>query len=323
MRRDDEVLLAEPHPQEVGIENHLPEGRGRQALSKALGALSGVTTAEHGHLAFVPAAELGKPPTPGVWRVGFGAAPASLTAPGEPRDFIGPFVPEKRDPLMEGVTLAGVVWTGAAPLAAGLRPLVSAGDQPLIVLLGPRPESGVLFNLDLERTNLVRAPDWPILISNLVETRRQNLPGPERWNYRIGELVRVRLGRDPKGPLHYRSGGIDRPLPAGRTVEFIAPSPGGLLQVKEGGEVLFELGVNFLDEAETNLRTKSTGEIGKFDNASKGLHSETGPASDPLFWTLLVIGVLAILMNWYVLAPRDSGTRIGNVRSQNAGAADG
>ena len=304
LQRDNEVTLIEPRPQEIGVENHLPEGRGRQALSKALASLSGVTLAEHGHLAFIPASELDRPAAPGVWRVGFGRAPATLIAPGEARDFIGPFVPEKRDPLMEGITLAGVVWTGASPLAAGVHPLVSAGDQPLIALLGQRPESGVLFNLDLDRTNLVRAPDWPILISNLVEVRRQSLPGPDRWNYRIGEWVRVRLGRDPKGPLRFRSAGIERTLPAGRSVEFAAPSPGGLLQILEGDAVLFELGVNFLDEEESNLRTKITSETGKLENASQGLRSENGPSSDPLFWVLVVIGGLAIILNWYLLSPR-------------------
>jgi len=304
LQRDNNVTLIEPRPQEIGVENHLPDGRGRQALSKALGALSGVTSAEHGHLAFVPASELDRPASPGVWRVGFGRPPATLVSPGDPKDFVGPFVPEKRDPLMDGITLAGVVWTGASPLVPGGHPLISAGDQPLIVLLGQRPESGILFNLDLDRTNLVRAPDWPILISNLVEVRRQSLPGPDRWNYRIGEWVRVRLGRDPKGPLRFRVGGIERTLPAGRSVEFVAPSPGGLLQVMEGDAVLYELGVNFLDEDETNLRSKSTSETGKLENASQGLRTENGPASDPLFWVLVVMGGLAIVSNWYWLTPR-------------------
>jgi hypothetical protein len=71
----------------------------------------------------------------------------------------------------------------------------------------------------------------------------------------------------------------------------------------DGDDVLFELGVNFLDEDETNLRAKSTSEIGKFDNASRGLRSENGPASDPLFWVLVVIGGLAIILNWFWLSP--------------------
>ena len=53
--------------------------------------------------------------------------------------------------------------------------------------------------------------------------------------------------------------------------------------------MLFELGVNFLDESETNLRNQSTADAGAFADAA-GLRAESGPASDPLFWVLLAIG---------------------------------
>lgn len=310
LARDNSVMLAEPRPQVVSVENRLGEGRGRQALLKALGALSGITQGGMGHLAFSDAAELERAPSPGEWRVGFGRAQSGLLAPGEPKDFVGPFVLEKRHPLLLGVTLGGVVWAGASPLAAGaVRPLVSAGDQVLVGMSASAAapsEPAILFNLDLDRTNLIRAPDWPILISNLIEMRRQNLPGPERWNYRTGEWVRVRLGRDPKGPLRFRSGAVERGLPAGRVLEFIAPSPGGLLQILEGDEVLFELGVNFLDETETNLRDRATADVGALTNAA-GLRAESGPASDPLFWVLLMIGGTAIVANWWQLS---QGTRL-------------
>ena len=305
--RDNEVMLAEPRSQVVGVENRLRDGRGQQALAKALGALSGVTQAETSHLAFGEGSELGRPSTPGRWQVGFGAPPAEWLAKGEAGDFIGPFVLEKRHPLLLGMTLGGVLWAGAMPLAAGsVQPLVSAGDR---VLVGMRAEAGsrrspaepaILINIDLDRTNLIRAPDWPILISNLVEMRRQQLPGPERWNYRVGEWVRVRLGRDPKGPLRFRCGSVERPLPASRELEFLAPSPGGLLQVLEGDEVLFEIGVNFLDESESNLRNRSTADIGTPAERG-GLRAESGPSSDPLFWVLLAMGGTAILVNWGLL----------------------
>jgi len=252
----------------------------------------------------VKSSELESPPTPGVWRAGFGAPPAKFARAGDARDYIGPFVSEKRDALLEGVTLAGVVWAGAAPLAAGLHPLVSADEQPLIALVGQRPDSGILFNLDLERTNLIRAPDWPILISNLVEMRRQSLPGPERWNYRIGEWIRIRLGRDPHAPLRIRYSGMEHALPSGSSLEFAAPAPGGLLQVLEGKDVLYELGVNFFDEQESDLRTRSTSESGKFENTTAGLRSESGPESDPLFWTLVVLAVTALTINWFMFSPR-------------------
>lgn len=297
--RDNEVTLVEPRPQIVGIENHFPEGRARAALGRALSSISGVTRAEHGQLSFGPATLLDQPAEQGVWRVGFGRPPARVLVAGAAQDFIGPFVPEKRHPLLQGVTLAGVVWAGALPIAANsVHPIVSSGDHPLIAMLGARPDEGVLFNVDLDGTNLVRAPDWPILISNLVELRRQNLPGPERWNYRAGEWVRARLGNDPKEQLHYRCGALDRPLPQGRTIEFIAPSSCALLQIMEGKDLLFELGVNFLDENETNLSDRAKAEAGRSESESSGLRTETGPESDPLFWALLAVGGLAMLGNW-------------------------
>ncbi len=304
LSRDNEVTLAEPRPRIVGVENRLREGRGRQALIKALGAAAGVTQAESGHLAFIEAAAIDTAPSPGVWKAAFGRPPAGWLGPGESRDFIGPFVLEKRHPLLFGMTLGGVVWPGVMPLAPGaVRPLVSAGDQVLIGVpaVNPaRPDPAYLFNIDLDRTNLIRAPDWPILISNLIEMRRQSLPGPERWNYQIGEWVRVRLAHEPRGPLRFRCGVVERALPASRQLEFIAPSPGGLLQVLEGDTVLFDIGVNFLDETESNLRKQSTADAGRFADVS-GLTAESGPASDPLFWVLLTIATTAIVGNWWVL----------------------
>jgi Ca-activated chloride channel homolog len=308
LRRDNVVTLAEPRPQIVAVENHLPEGRGRTALVRALNALSGVTNAESGQLSFVDAAELDRPGPSDVWRAGFGRPPAGWVATGAPKDFLGPFVLEKRNPLLLGMTLGGVVWSGATPLAPNaVHPLVSTGDSILvgtpIAAAGTRTATSLFFNLDLERTNLVRSPDWPILISNLVEMRRQSLPGPERWNYRIGEWVRVRLDRDPKGPLRFRCGPVERSLPSTRQLEFIAPSPGGLLQILEGDQVLFEIGVNFLDETETSLQHQATADAGKFADAT-GLRAENGAASDPLFWVLLVISGTAMLLNWCFLTPR-------------------
>ena len=245
----------------------------------------------------------------GTWRVGIGRPAGPLSAPGDPKDFIGPFVLEKRHPLLLGMTLGGVIWTGAAPIAPGaVRPLASTGDR---VLMGIRSsaaataDADVIVNLDLDRTNLIRSPDWPILISNFVELRRENLPGPERWNYRIGEWVRVRLGRDPTAPLRFRCGSVERTLIASRNLEFLAPSPGGLLQILEGDDVLFELGVNFFDESETNLRQQAAGDTGALADAA-GLRSESGPASDPLFWVLLAVACVATLANWFVLSPRRS-----------------
>jgi hypothetical protein len=109
--------------------------------------------------------------------------------------------------------------------------------------------------------------------------------------------VRVRLDRDPKGPLRYRCGSIEHTLPASRQIEFIAPSPGGLLQIVEGDQVLFDIGVNFLDEEETALSDQSSADAGELATVA-GMRGESDASSDPLFWVLLALAGVALLANW-------------------------
>jgi len=298
LQRDNEVILVEPRPQIVSVDNRLMKGRGRDALDRGLRSIAGITRSEQAQLVFGPAELLDHPPEPGTWRVGFGRAPARLLSPGNPQDLIGPFIPEKRHPLLLGTTLAGVVWAGALPIdLSAVHPVLSSGNQPLIGMLGSRPDDGILFNLDLDQTNLPRTPDWPILLSNIVELRRQNLPGPERWNYRAGEWIRVRLGHDPKGPLRFQCGSITRDLPPARVVEFTAPAP-CLLEVLEGDQIAFQLGVNFLDEIESDLSDRVRGEFGRSNPRAGGVLTEGGPEADPLFWSLLAVAGFAMFANW-------------------------
>ncbi len=304
LARDNAVTLAEPRPRIVGVENRLGEGRGRDALDKALGAVTGVTPSSTAHIVFADSSEFAATVQPGSWRVLFGAPPQSWRAAGDAADFAGPFILEKRNPLLLGVTLGGVVWTGAVPVSrSAVHPLASAGDQVLIGVPAEdstTTDSTFFFNLDLQRTNLIRAPDWPILVSNLIEMRRRTLPGPERWNYRVGEWVRVRLPNEPQAPVRIRGIGQERTLPPGRVLEFVAPSPGGLLQIVEGDRVLYELGVNFLDESESDLRRQASAETGNLGGAD--VRAESGPASDPLFWILLTVAGAVVLTNWTLLS---------------------
>ena len=302
---DNAVVMVEPRPQIVAIDDRLKDGRGKAALEKALGALTEVVQGSPGHLTF---ADTAIPPAAGAWLARFGRPEAPLAAAGTPEDLIGPFVLEKRHPLLQGVTLGGVVWTGVFPLSAGaVHPLASGGDRALIGTLASTAsaaEPAFLFNLDLERTNLIRSPDWPILISNLVEMRRRELPGPERWNYRVGEWVRIRFDRQPAAPLRLRMGTFERDLPGTRLVEFVAPAPGGLAQVLEGDQVRFEMGINPLDEPEGDLRPARTETVGKFDEARRERAIESGAGFDPLFWLLLATCAAAMLGNWWLLSPQ-------------------
>jgi hypothetical protein len=299
LRRDNEVVLVEPRPRLVAVDNELRDGRGRDALARALSGVVDVTSSDNGHLQFLESDAFDTPRQPGVWRVAFGAPPAHLRGDGQPEDFIGPFVLEKRHPLLLGVTLNGVVWTKAWPLRSSSgRPLASAADRPLLAdVTAPGLPTSLLFNLDLETTNLIRSPDWPILVSNLIELTRQSLPGPERWNYRVGEWVRVRLDAAPKSQLLVKTASGERTMPVSRSLEFTAPEGGGLLQILADGKTAVELGTNFLDEQESDLRGRTSGQGGAFAPRTAGT-MEAGVVSDPLFWILLVTAAAAMLANW-------------------------
>src|SRR5688572_20564127 len=75
------------------------------------------------------------------------------------------------------------------------------------------------------------------------------------------------------------------------------PEGGGLLEITEEGKTLVALGTNFLDEQESDLRTRGPGEGGAFAARTAG-SMETGATSDPLFWILLGTVVAAVLANW-------------------------
>ena len=132
--RDNEVMLAEPRPRIVGVENHLPEGRGRTALVKALESRcrrdAGRVRAprvrrRRGHSISTARPACGASGSGGRRRHGWRAASrGTSSARSCSRSAIR---------CCSGSTLGGVVWTGAAPLSPdAVRPLVSAGDRSLI-----------------------------------------------------------------------------------------------------------------------------------------------------------------------------------------------
>jgi len=80
-------------------------------------------------------------------------------------------------------------------------------------------------------------------------------------------------------------------------VEFTAPAP-CLLEVLEGDQIAFQLGVNFLDEIESDLSDRVRGEFGRSNPRAGGVLTEGGPEADPLFWSLLAVAGFAMFANW-------------------------
>ncbi|MFN0205352.1 MAG: vWA domain-containing protein [Planctomycetota bacterium] len=224
-------------------------------------------------------------------------------APGaERKDWIGPFLIDKRHPLLEGVTLDGVVWSADPKHQIGGYATVSAGNDPILTELRDGDRRVYRFNCDFTKSTLHKTPDWPILLTNFAETRRDALPGPPRVNLVIGESFVFRAAGEgqykilgPGGPFDVRGretvifDGIANP----GLFTFTRSTPGA----KVKNEELCQFSVNFFDAAESDLRGRAGGVREGESTFAKS------PASFSASDILLILAALSVLLvDWYLLA---------------------
>ncbi|MCK6448474.1 MAG: BatA and WFA domain-containing protein [Planctomycetes bacterium] len=223
---------------------------------------------------------------------------------GDPHDWIGPFLIEKRHRAFEGVSLDGVVWSARDGEPLPGAPLVSAGNLPL--LTEERLGSRTLWRLRLDpaRATLARSADWPILLANLAEVRRAELPGLSRVNVGLGESVVYRAGAELQAAraraLDYElraPDGTPRSIPA--RAEFVLDELDrvGVWELALGETVLGRIAVTFVDPRESDLSTRSAGRRPAEAHADE-------PEVD-FAWPEAVLVALAlglVLLDFFVLA---------------------
>ena len=307
---DNAVELLRPPSRTIRFGFDLPEDDFRQrAVSRAVETLDFVTPSESSDAHIVFGTLQTKPSGPNQWVVSL----AEQTEPGskDTVDISGPYVRDRRSPIMTGVTFDGVISAGIGSVEA-LFPLISSGDR---VLFGQRtlPDGQPAWhlNMDLNRSTLIDSPDWPILLSNIVDQRRSILPGLERSNFRIGENVQFRNRRpESDSPAKWTlarqvsgttNGVVPTPITAGRQIDIgphLLKSP-GVYEIRSDETLIDRFAVNFHDAAESNLQSLTPGE------------SVLPPSSDletldsPFTWlTILALGcgLVAVVANWRTLA---------------------
>jgi len=219
-------------------------------------------------------------------------------APGE-NCFLGPYAIERRQNVTRGLSLSGVVWSGAGPVLDCLLPMVACGDTPLLYEYRRPQGRWVALNLHPGRSNLPETPDWPILWSNLADEARAELPGPAKTCYRFGETIRFLLEK-PETDLRL-DGPIQRTLPDGECVVLSDLDQGGLYRVTRDGKTLASFSLAFADEREGDLSSLETGTITP-DN-DPGIFVQETEHQDHhlrLIGWLLLLGLL--LLEWALKA---------------------
>ncbi len=233
-------------------------------------------------------------------RTGGGAATWTLalaTLGTERKDFIGPFLSDKRHALLEGVTLEGLVWSTDPRLELTGAPLVSAGNQPLLTEEKFGARRAYTLALDPARSSFQRSLDWPIVLANLVEMRRAELPGASASNIQVGDEITWRASQVGEVPLKLAGPRAEREIAERTTLaldEFAAP---GLYTLSRSGTTLAHFGVNFADAAESDLSERGSGE-----RASTVSAANARPVTSGLEIALLAIAAAALLLDWWVLS---------------------
>ena len=172
------------------------------------------------------------------------------------------------------------------------------------MLLGADParaDRSFILNVALGRGSLVRSPDWPVLVANLVAERRARLPGSARPPLRLGESLRLVLPPgDRAGGILHAPDGTTRTLARLNAVDLAGLDQGGLWEVRRPDETLHRFAVNALDAEESDLRAAAT----ERRDATRGEVTEDEGASlvDPrLHFPLVLAGLAAFFLNWWVL----------------------
>ena len=320
---DNRVELIEPKVRTLHVAIGLPkDSPALKAVQRALRGIPDVsltTTTESAELIIATAQPLPPSKRELAW-LGIGPLDAGEPARKAAQDLIGPYILEKQNPLLDGLTLNGVVWGGVQPLKLDVAPIITAGQQPLLSRLNGTRTTAYLLNLDFARTNLSESPDWPILLSNLIELRRDNLPGLRRWNYRLNEEIRFRLIEDAPPTTAAASGenanastgssrplmlvhhGQKRPLARAPIVEVPPLEEADVYTILDGDRPIGEFAVNFFDSEESTLTDLRPGRRDPTEEAA----ASGFQIDQPLTWLILVgivLIMLAALTDWRVLRP--------------------
>lgn len=306
---DSRISLIEPQVRTVTVAVDLPaEDPAIAPLNRVIKALPDVQSAdrETASLVISPGGEL-PASRRDLWWLGMGPLDRTDEAKKKAVDLADrtPYLLDKRHPLLNGVTLSGIVWGGVQPLDVDGVPLISSGSHRLLVQPSGTQTTGYILNMDVARSNLPESPDWPIFLSNLIELRRDALPGLRQWNYRLNEQIRFRLFEGTKDPTEDQAltlwhNGESRPLARSAVVDVPQLDDVGVYEVRDGDRVFGRFAVNFFDTAESNLAALDSGTREAVEPVSDVDYEIDNPYS----WVLLlgiVLIVAAALADWRVL----------------------
>lgn len=221
---------------------------------------------------------------------------------------------KREAPLLQHVQLRDVQISDLPKRAAGAEDgdfeelgyeiLAFGNEAPLIVRKrdGPKLTYALLFHTD--RSTLPYRVGFPILIQNLVNEALQQASLSELRALATGALPPLSLepkstyqvtGPDTSLSLTSHEDGLLDNIPAQHVGEY---------KVRQGGDIIRQLGVSLVNSTETSL--KGVDEI-QFREVKVGAESERVKTDQPLWGTLAAIAFAVLLFEWWYFQKRPAG----------------
>jgi hypothetical protein len=216
--------------------------------------------------------------------------------------YVGPFVADRNHPLLEGLSLQGVVWGAGKTSEVSKtsevwgRPILLAGNVPLITeAASSSGRRHLRIRLRPDLSTLQDTPQWPILIWNLVNRRAEHTTGLNRSNLRLRESALLTVPPGVEMIQLISPGAKPRSLPVQGRQVTIKPQSAGLHEVR-AGETTFFLGANPLNRDESDLSACASGRWGEWAD-------RTGQEMEPrhFAWILLLLAAAVLTVHMMLM----------------------
>ncbi len=204
--------------------------------------------------------------------------------------FVGPFISSAEHPICIGLQLQGIVWAASKDTFCPGIPLIMAGNIPLLTLQEKgNSEKNLFLNINCRKSTILKTVNWPILISNILEFRRQTLTGTDHAIYPLGSNVTLKTSsKHDKAVIINPDGTSEEILIHDSKINY-TPDQKGIYKIEISKSEIYSFSINALNSKESDLRNSITGEWGAWN------------VSGMFWWQYKSIGWILLLISLLLL----------------------
>lgn len=288
---DDRVVLIEPRLARVRVALDVQREDVRQPLQRALSTMETIVPGDARPDVRITDRPVADEAGATTWLL-------QVIVEESTRGYVGPFVMDRSHPLTEGLSLEGAIWAagegeGAGAAAHGGRPLIAAGNVPLVSeRTQPNGSRVVRWRWQPEHSTLQQKADFPALVWNLIAWRRAHLPGLSETNVRCGRVATLRVDEDVETVRVMDPRGATEALAAVDGVVRVEARWPGVYDLAAGNR-RYQLAANPLAAEQSDLREK---ESGVWDGWERPDVTEESQRHRDVAWVVLlaVLGLLGV-----------------------------